>query len=127
MVLPEIRRRAAIIAYEAETNIIIHSLGGEITVAIDPDKVVIEADDNGPGMDDINQAMQEGWSTAGRLPASAYRMESSSRSVILDIADTTTATGRFACSCWTMRAATRMRSADPMLVPPNFITSRSPD
>jgi anti-sigma regulatory factor (Ser/Thr protein kinase) len=65
---PDVRRRAAIVAYEAETNIIIHSLGGEITVAIDPDKVVIDADDNGPGIDDINQAMQEGWSTAGRLP-----------------------------------------------------------
>lgn len=65
---PEVRRRAAIVAYEAETNIIIHSLGGEITVAIDPDKVVIDANDTGPGIEDINQAMQEGWSTAGRLP-----------------------------------------------------------
>jgi len=65
---PDVRRRAAIIAYEAETNIIIHTLGGEIAVAIDPDKVVIDATDTGPGIEDINQAMQEGWSTAGRLP-----------------------------------------------------------
>jgi CBS domain-containing protein/anti-sigma regulatory factor (Ser/Thr protein kinase) len=65
---PEIRRRAAVVAYEAETNIIIHSLGGEITVTIHPDKVVIEAVDAGPGIDNIEQAMQEGWSTAGRLP-----------------------------------------------------------
>lgn len=65
---PEIRRRAAVVAYEAETNIIIHSLGGEITVTIGPDKVLIEATDAGPGIDNIEQAMQEGWSTAGRLP-----------------------------------------------------------
>jgi CBS domain-containing protein len=65
---PEVRRRAAIVAYEAETNIIIHSLGGEIAVAIEPDKVVIDATDTGPGIEDISQAMQEGWSTAGRLP-----------------------------------------------------------
>ena len=65
---PDVRRRAAIVVYEAETNIIIHSLGGEITVAIDPDKVVVDAVDAGPGIEDINQAMQEGWSTAGRLP-----------------------------------------------------------
>ena len=65
---PDVRRRAAIVVYEAETNIIIHSLGGEITVAIDPDKVVVDAVDTGPGIEDVNQAMQEGWSTAGRLP-----------------------------------------------------------
>lgn len=65
---PAIRRRAAVIAYEAETNIIIHSLGGEITATIDPDKVIIEAVDVGPGIENVEQAMQEGWSTAGRLP-----------------------------------------------------------
>lgn len=65
---PDIRRRAAVVAYEAETNIIIHSLGGEIVVTIDPDQVIIEAADAGPGIDNIEQAMQEGWSTAGRLP-----------------------------------------------------------
>ncbi len=65
---PEIRRRAAVVAYEAETNIIIHSLGGEIIATIDPDRVIIEAVDVGPGIEDVEQAMQEGWSTAGRLP-----------------------------------------------------------
>ena len=65
---PEIRRRAAVIAYEAETNIIIHSLGGEIIATIDPEKIVVEAVDSGPGIESVEQAMQEGWSTAGRLP-----------------------------------------------------------
>jgi CBS domain-containing protein/anti-sigma regulatory factor (Ser/Thr protein kinase) len=64
---PEIRRRAAIVAYEAETNIIIHSLGGHITATIDPDKVCIEARDEGPGIEKVELAMQEGWSTAGPL------------------------------------------------------------
>ncbi len=64
---PDIRRRAAIIAYEAETNIIIHSLGGEIIATIEPEKVVIQAADEGPGIQDVNLAMQEGWSTAGPL------------------------------------------------------------
>ena len=65
---PEIRRRAAVVAYEAETNIIIHSMGGEIIARIEPGKVIIEADDVGPGIENVEQAMQEGWSTAGRLP-----------------------------------------------------------
>ena len=64
---PNARRRAAIVAYEAETNIIIHSLGGRITVSIEPQKVCIEAVDNGPGIENIDLAMQDGWSTAGPL------------------------------------------------------------
>ena len=64
---PVIRRRAAIIAYEAEMNIIIHSIGGELSVAISPGKVIIEAVDRGPGIENVELAMQEGWSTAGPL------------------------------------------------------------
>jgi CBS domain-containing protein/anti-sigma regulatory factor (Ser/Thr protein kinase) len=64
---PDVRRRAAIVAYEAETNIIIHSLGGDLSVAIYPDKVVTEAVDTGPGIEKLDLAMQEGWSTAGPL------------------------------------------------------------
>ncbi|MGD0016289.1 MAG: CBS domain-containing protein [Verrucomicrobiia bacterium] len=64
---PEIRRRAAIVAYETETNIIIHSLGGHITATVSPDRVLIEAEDAGPGIEDVNLAMQEGWSTAGAM------------------------------------------------------------
>jgi hypothetical protein len=52
-------------------------------------------------------------------------MVSSSRSVIFDIAETTTTTGRFPLSPATISAAARIRSAEPTLVPPNFITSRS--
>jgi CBS domain-containing protein/anti-sigma regulatory factor (Ser/Thr protein kinase) len=64
---PEIRRRAAIVAYEAETNIIIHTIGGELKVVVNPDRVVIDAIDHGPGIEKLELAMQEGWSTAGPL------------------------------------------------------------
>ena len=64
---PGIQRRAAIIAYEAEMNIVIHSVGGDILVVVSPEKVVIEAVDRGPGIENIDLAMKEGWSTAGPL------------------------------------------------------------
>jgi CBS domain-containing protein/anti-sigma regulatory factor (Ser/Thr protein kinase) len=64
---PDIQRRAAIVAYEAETNIIIHSIGGDLSVAVTPGKVVIEATDRGPGIENVELALQEGWSTAGPL------------------------------------------------------------
>src|SRR5208283_5419833 len=64
---PVIRRRAAIIAYEAEMNMIIHSIGGDLSIAISPGKGVIEAVDRGPGIENVELAMQEGWSTAGPL------------------------------------------------------------
>jgi CBS domain-containing protein len=64
---PDVRRRAAIIVYEAETNMIIHSVGGNLTTTIYPDKVVIEAVDEGPGIENLDLAMRDGWSTAGPL------------------------------------------------------------
>jgi anti-sigma regulatory factor (Ser/Thr protein kinase) len=48
-------------------NIIIHSIGGDLSVAISPGKVIIEAVDRGPGIENVDLAMQEGWSTAGPL------------------------------------------------------------
>ncbi len=58
-------------------------------------------------------------------PASACRNVPSSRSVTPDIAETTASTGRCCFCSRHMAAATRIRSAEPMLVPPNFITSKS--
>jgi CBS domain-containing protein len=57
-------RRVAIASYELEINQVVHSLGGTISCSIQPDKVVIVAADKGPGIADINLALQEGWSTA---------------------------------------------------------------
>jgi CBS domain-containing protein/anti-sigma regulatory factor (Ser/Thr protein kinase) len=61
---PKVIRRIAIASYELEINLVVHSLGGTIHCSIQPDKVIIVAADTGPGIADVNQALQEGWSTA---------------------------------------------------------------
>lgn len=61
---PALIRRVSIASYEAELNMIIHSEGGVITLEISPDKLNISCDDTGPGIEDIELAMQEGYSTA---------------------------------------------------------------
>ena len=61
---PEVIRRVAIATYEAEINMVIHASGGIITATISPESVSIEFADNGPGIEDVSLAMQEGWSTA---------------------------------------------------------------
>jgi serine/threonine-protein kinase RsbT len=57
-------RRVAISTYEAEINIVIHSLGGTINLEIDTNSIKITAKDRGPGIADIELAMQVGYSTA---------------------------------------------------------------
>jgi anti-sigma regulatory factor (Ser/Thr protein kinase) len=57
-------RRIAIATYEAEINIVIHSLGGKIELEVDPQSIKIIAEDRGPGIANIELAMQEGYSTA---------------------------------------------------------------
>lgn len=57
-------RRAAIAAYEAEMNIVIFTDGGKLTVSVETHQIKIEASDSGPGITDIEQAMQPGFSTA---------------------------------------------------------------
>jgi len=64
---PDAARRVAIAMYEAEINCVIHAGGGEIDVAIYPDKIEAVVYDSGPGIPDIDKAMQEGWSTATEL------------------------------------------------------------
>ena len=61
---PKIIRRVAIASYELEINQVVHSEGGTMNYSIQPDKLVIVAADTGPGIPDINLALQEGWSTA---------------------------------------------------------------
>ena len=61
---PHIVRRAAIVAYEAEMNIVIFTNGGQISVRVQPERIKIEASDTGPGIPDIERAMQPGFSTA---------------------------------------------------------------
>ncbi len=57
-------RRTAIGCYEAEMNVIIHATRGKITAHIHPDRTEVMIKDEGPGIPDIDLAMQEGYSTA---------------------------------------------------------------
>jgi CBS domain-containing protein/anti-sigma regulatory factor (Ser/Thr protein kinase) len=61
---PKIIRRVSIASYELEINQVVHSHGGTIRYSILPDTVIITAADTGPGIADVNLALQEGWSTA---------------------------------------------------------------
>lgn len=60
----DVVRRIAIGTYEAEMNVIIHGGGGRVAAEVFPDKTIITVSDEGPGIPDIQQALQEGWSTA---------------------------------------------------------------
>lgn len=61
---PDIIRRVSIAMYEGEINMVIHANGGEADVTIDDDFITIVLKDTGPGIPDVNLAMQEGYSTA---------------------------------------------------------------
>ena len=57
-------RRVSVASYEVELNLVIHSLGGQMEITIEPDSVTLDVSDRGPGIPDLDLAMQEGWSTA---------------------------------------------------------------
>ncbi len=61
---PEVLRRVAIAMYEGEINMVIHANGGTADVEISPKQIKITLKDNGPGIPDIEKAMQKGYSTA---------------------------------------------------------------
>ena len=61
---PEIIRQVSIAMYEGEINMVIHAGGGKADVIVSEDKIDIILADQGPGISDINLAMQEGYSTA---------------------------------------------------------------
>jgi len=63
-VSPDCIKRTAITMYEGEMNMAIHAGGGEAKVDIQTDGIYLELADQGPGIPDIDLAMQEGWSTA---------------------------------------------------------------
>ncbi len=61
---PKVIRRVSIAAYEMEMNLVIHGGGGKLIIALDYREIEITAIDLGPGISDIELAMQEGFSTA---------------------------------------------------------------
>lgn len=63
-IAPETIRKASIAMYEGEINMVIHAGGGKATVTVSEECIEIMLADKGPGIKDIEQAMQEGFSTA---------------------------------------------------------------
>lgn len=57
-------KRTVVALFEAEINAVAHAYGGKIEVEIDGEKIVMVVADEGPGIPNIEQAMQEGFSTA---------------------------------------------------------------
>lgn len=61
---PDVVRRVSIAMYEGEINMVIHAGGGHVTATITPDAVKVVFTDHGPGIPNVELAMQAGWSTA---------------------------------------------------------------
>ncbi len=57
-------RRAAVAAYELEINQVVHSVGGELSYRVANNKIELTATDYGPGIADVEQALEEGFTTA---------------------------------------------------------------
>ena len=63
-VRPEVVRRVAIASYEAEMNLVVFTEGGGIRARVQPSDVFLEVEDSGPGIADVEKALQPGYSTA---------------------------------------------------------------
>ena len=61
---PDIIRKVSIAMYEGEINMVIHANGGKADVEVNDDEIVIILADTGPGIPNVELAMQEGYSTA---------------------------------------------------------------
>ena len=61
---PQTIKRIVIALYEAEVNGVAHACRGMADIRIEPDRIGVRLEDEGPGIPDIAQAMQEGYSTA---------------------------------------------------------------
>lgn len=61
---PKIIRRVAIATYEAEMNLIVYTDGGKICVHVEPHEIFVKVEDSGPGIPDVEKALQPGYSTA---------------------------------------------------------------
>ena len=62
---PEVIRKASICMYEGEINMVIHADGGHVEVTVGMDAITIRLVDQGPGIPDVDKAMEEGFTTAG--------------------------------------------------------------
>lgn len=68
---PQLARQCGIAVYEAEMNLIIHSTnGGVLRVQVEPHRILMQTQDDGPGIPDVKQALTPGWSTASPMARS---------------------------------------------------------
>jgi anti-sigma regulatory factor (Ser/Thr protein kinase) len=61
---PALIRRIAIASYEAEMNVVMYAMHARMSLRVNPKTITVTVQDSGPGISDINLAMQEGYSTA---------------------------------------------------------------
>jgi anti-sigma regulatory factor (Ser/Thr protein kinase) len=61
---PDVIRRVAIATYEAEINVVVYADHATVTFEVTPAEITVTLEDRGRGIADIEQAMQEGFSTA---------------------------------------------------------------
>jgi serine/threonine-protein kinase RsbT len=61
---PQVIRRTVVVAFEAEMNVVMYAQEATLAFALSDEDIVIECADLGPGIPDLDLAMQEGWSTA---------------------------------------------------------------
>ena len=59
-------KRLVVALFEGEINVVAHAWNGIINVDIEPDRIFVKIEDEGPGIPDVEQAMQEGFSTASQ-------------------------------------------------------------
>ncbi|WP_439182449.1 ATP-binding protein [Carboxylicivirga taeanensis] len=64
---PKIIKRIVVALYEGEVNVVAHAYKGQVLVDINPSRIHIRIEDEGPGIPDINLAMQVGYSTASAM------------------------------------------------------------
>jgi anti-sigma regulatory factor (Ser/Thr protein kinase) len=61
---PQVSKKIVIALYEGEVNVVAHAYSGVVEVGIDKSEITIRIIDKGPGIEDIEKAMEEGFSTA---------------------------------------------------------------
>lgn len=63
---PKLIKRIVVATYEAELNVVAHAYSGILTACFEPQFFTVTLADKGPGIEDIEQAMQPGFSTASK-------------------------------------------------------------
>jgi len=61
---PDLIRRVSVCAYESEMNVVMHGGDGDVSLIVGPKEITVHVRDDGPGIENTEQAFQEGYSTA---------------------------------------------------------------